>query len=93
MWLPSFFALSIMQLLIVRTKASINLCFMSLQGFLLERKPGDAADIIQVLNQVPTIFWDWMILSNNLFSPPEPPPPNKKKRSHPVVILKESQDC
>lgn len=53
---------------------------MSLQGFLLERKPGDAADIIQVLNQVPTIFWALMILSDNL----SPPPKKEKKKKKEV---------
>ena len=39
-----------------QTQCMAKLGFMSLQGFILEHKPEDAAGIIQVLNQVPRIL-------------------------------------
>lgn len=79
-----------MQLLIVRTKASINLCFMCLQGFLLERKPGDAADIIQVLNQVPTIFLGLDDIARQFILSRLPPP---KKKKSPCRNIERKSDC
>lgn len=48
-------------------KSKPNLVFMTVQGLLLERKPSDAASVIQALNQVCMVLSTFFCSSEVLF--------------------------